>query len=161
MKNFKIIILTLMVSVLGMVSLSSSAQERGAVYSFNSYSSSALTLNPTTDDWDILQPRETFFKVSISETRVVVKDGTNNSTVLDTGLDLVDTVEDIESVTFIFEEANGSGGVIQLLVKREGYRVDNVVALLWVSSRKVGKGIILDLSLPQSKGSPVIYNKGD
>lgn len=154
MRNFKILITVVL--VLG-TTLSSMGQN--ATYSFVSHSSSGLLYNDGLSKWEILESRETFFKVSISPDNVEVLDGINGNSLLNTGLELVDVSEDAESTTFVFEESNSSGGVIQLLIKREGYRVDGVVGYLWVSSRKVGKGILLELSLPKVRSA--IYNSAE
>lgn len=107
----------------------------------------ALTpLQLVNDEWKIGNNTDCSLSVELSTDNVKVFNS-QGETILNTDIVLEDLVEDSETRTYQFTVPTESSATVQYLFYKPNYQRDNVVALLWVSSRSSGKGVILELSL--------------
>ena len=109
----------------------------------------ARTLTPlqlVNDEWKTGNNTDCSLTVELSTDNVKVFNS-QGEIILNTAIVLEDLVEDYETKTYQFTVPTESSATVQYLFYKQNYQRGNVVALLWVSSRSSGKGVILELSL--------------
>lgn len=129
-------LLTTLLIVLGMVT----AQSQNRV-DLISYDYKPLSYNPVSEKWDSGDEVQKTYLVSLYDNRIVIIDG--SKIVLDTYIVNGERKEDEESVVYTYNDAPTQEAIIQVLINKNPI---THCGLLWISSRKKKKGILITLN---------------